>query len=327
MAVTTLILGAGLGLEYGFPDGKGLLKMIHHELDDHETDLKQIFEYHPAATVDELVADYPDHANRIRKVVTKILKKKESESLLNQKDNPNTYRLMINQIATAIKAGDTVNVITFNYDRSLQFLIFKINQILPVDKRIDPKIIIPIYGRLAPLHFEDSDKYRSKHYHEYGSSEGVARVSYITTREDDIFSRERVYKQKELENSKLNELFRDSTVNFIGEVLSKPFINVAPILEKSDQIFFLGVGYHAANMKILGFDFSRKRNGKLIAGTGLNLSPEKIKSLKEDYPAISRIEPVSAYEFLNSVYNVAESTKNMQKAFPRRVPPPAIQIS
>jgi len=101
MALTTLILGAGLGREYGFPDGPELRKLIINELQDHELELKDILSVSPAQTVDEIAARYPKHAEKIRQIVSQLLYDREDEQSLLQNDNPNTYKLILWQIAKA----------------------------------------------------------------------------------------------------------------------------------------------------------------------------------------------------------------------------------
>jgi hypothetical protein len=168
--LTTLILGAGLGKEYGFPDGPGLKKLIIDELDDHEQELREILSWWGAETVDELATDYPKHANRMREIVTKILYRLESPASLQQGEKSNTYALMLRQISKAQAKGDQVRIITFNYDRSLQYLLQQTNSFLPPSAKIDRTIITPIYGRIALLGFEDTaNQYRPMGHHGYGS--------------------------------------------------------------------------------------------------------------------------------------------------------------
>lgn len=81
-------------------------------------------------------------------------------------------------------------------------------------------------------------------------------------------------------------------------------------LENSDRIFFLGVGYHKANMEIFGFDFTQKRPNKIIAGTGFGLPPQFAQSLLDQYPAINRIEACDALTFLRTKFDIGDPSKN-----------------
>lgn len=296
MTLTTLILGAGLGKEYGFPDGPELRKLLIHELPDHENDLKNICLYSPAQTVDEIAARYPLHANTIRRLTVKILRERENEQELFQNEKPNTYKFMLWQIANAKANGHQVEIITFNYDRSLHYLLHKVNSVEIPDRRIETKTIQHVYGRLAPLWFEDQNQ-RPTTYHEY--------AKYPDTPQD--------YNPEYWQNTCIDELNRASNLFFIGEEKAPKPTQLKTTLENSDQIFFLGVGYHKANMDILGLDFTKRHPKKLIVGTGLNLDGNYIQSLKEEYSAIDHIETCDAHSFLKTKFKIDEVAKNFSK--------------
>jgi hypothetical protein len=313
MAITTLILGAGLGKEYGYPDGKELRTLTINELGDHDQELRKILEWYPADTVDEIVADHPNYADQLRRIVIKILYDRENHVHLKQNKKPNTYGLMLKQIANAQIKGEKVNIITFNYDRSLQYLLFQVNSVAPENRKINPAIITPIYGRLPPLFYEDPNRGRAQKYHDYGE-EFNSRVNFQPFEDgyEDHFSRQ----LKLQERNDLSALWRASNVFFIGETKApKPEI-VGDLLEESDQIFFLGVGYHKANMDILEFDFSQRHSGKIIAGTGLGLGQETVVGILETYPAINKIENCDAETFLKSKFNITGFEKNILKSDP-----------
>lgn len=296
MALTTLILGAGLGKEYGFPDGPELRRLLINELPDHEKDLKRIIQISPAQTVDEIAVRYPAHADKIRRLTVKVIRERENEHALFQNEKPNTYKYMLWQIANAKIKGHSVEIITFNYDRSLPHLVHQVNSVEIEARKIDLGTIRHVYGRLAPLWFEDDNlnRQRKLSYHEYGdrtrTPEGYNAQYWAETCVEDIS--------------------RASNIFFIGEEKAPMVTDLKSILEKSDQIFFLGVGYHKANMEILGFDFRKKNSKQFVAGTGLGLSQDDIKSLLVEYPSITKIEQCDAHTFLKTKFDISDPLRN-----------------
>lgn len=157
MGQTTLILGAGLGREYGFPDGPQLRLEIADRLTNSDQELRSIVRWSPAETVDELAFRHPRYADRLRELTALILVERELNSvdLLSQSARPNTYKLILKQILQARERGDDVQIITFNYDRSLAYLIFNHDSIQDrPDDRIGYDRVAHVYGRIAPLEFE-----------------------------------------------------------------------------------------------------------------------------------------------------------------------------
>lgn len=296
MALTTLVLGAGLGKEYGFPDGPELRRILINELPDHERDLKRIIQISPAQTVDEIAARYPAHADKIRRLAVKVLRERENEHTLFQNEKPNTYKYMLWQIANAKTKGHSVEIITFNYDRSLTHLVHQVNSVEIDSRKIDLGTIRHVYGRLAPLWFEDnnSNRQRKLSYHEYGEQ--------ICTPDG--------YNAQYWAETCVEDISRASNISFIGEEKAPKATELKPLLEKSDQIFFLGVGYHKANMELLGFDFQKKNSKQFIAGTGLGLSQDDIRSLLQEYPAIAKIEQCDAHTFLKTKFDISDPLKN-----------------
>ncbi len=299
MALITLVLGAGLGREYGFPDGPELRRIIISDLEDHEKELKEIFRWSTAETVDEIAARYPNHANKIRRIVTKVLRDRESELPLEQNDKPNTYKQILRQIANAQEKGNNVQIITFNYDRSLLYLIHKHNSIEVSKRKINTNSIHHVYGRLAPMWFEENgnNTLRKKSYHDYGL--------HWPTPEN--------YESNYWQDTCLEELSRSSKIFFIGEENVPEVDTIKVMLEKTDQIFFLGIGYHKANMDILGLNFNERSPHRFLAGTGFGLTTDHIKSLLKEYPAIDVIEQCDAYTFLKAKFDISDPQKNLSR--------------
>lgn len=311
MAKTTLILGAGLGKEYGFPTGPELRQMIIHKLPDHEYKLKHIFQWSTADTVDEIAAKHPNHAHTIRSLVTKILFEGENLSKLQQNEKPNTYKLMLRQIALSLASNNEVEILTFNYDRSLQCLLYEVNKTEPKNQ-IPRTTIKTVYGRLSPLFHEDASKARERHYHDYGSA------SKSTVYNPNKSTTAQVESDQQIQQN-LRMLEQTSSIRFIEEEDLKTDHDISKILNTSDQIYFLGIGYHDPNMKILGLDLGMKYPDKIIAGTGYGLTKDEINYLLKKYPAIDHIEDCDAYTFLKTKFSISDPDRNLIKInSPRR---------
>jgi hypothetical protein len=325
MAHTTLVLGAGLGTEYGFPDGPQLLTLLKEELEDNETELKDILDWSAGETVDSIATRRPDFADRLRCLVAKILFSKEDESKLKSTGKPSTYKVMIDQIASAQAQGDTVDIITFNYDRSLPYLIHRMNKVEIIKERqIQPDIVNHVYGRIAPLGFElptqrnfnflnyGGKEYSLKASVTYGADNGYDPYDDLNERSRIIRNQEAMQKQNQIHHEE--RIFQsESKVAFIGEVLKNPSGKVKKILEKSDQIFFLGLRYHEANMEILGFDFTKNYPHKMIAGTVYGMEKDDVLGLNEKYPSIDYLESCDALTFLKYKFSITDFSRNLKK--------------
>ncbi len=326
MAHTTLVLGAGLGLEYGFPDGPQLLMLLKEELEDTERELRKVLDWSAGETVDSIAARRPEFADKLRTMVADILHSKEDESKLISTGKPSTYKVMIDQIGTAQAQGDTIDIITFNYDRSLPYLVHRMNEVESrKERKVSPKIIKHIYGRIAPLGFEVSSA-REFDFHNYGGGDYSTGVVYLDDAndeyddyDDDLYDTGRSNRKYEQAERVINQQYEkrifhsESKVAFIGEIVKNPSTEIKLVLEKSDQIFFLGLAYHEANMEVLGFDFTKKYPHKMIAGTVFKMNEDVINGIKEQYPAIDCLENCDALTFLKYKFNLTDIKKNFAK--------------
>lgn len=309
---TTLILGAGLGKEYGFPDGRELRKLVADELPDQLHELKHAFLWSPYPTVDAIAADNPNHILVVKQSVLKILREREDLELLKRPSS--IYMVMLHQIMEAQQRGDEVRIVTFNYDRSLQHLLFLANQAVPQHKRIAPNIIRTVYGRLPLLGHEDvNNRGRKMLHHTYGPPFAQEPEYQFEREEGDeaaVAADHYIQQQQDLD-----DLYREARATgmaFIGEQGRANPADITRTLEKSDRIFLLGVGYHSANMDVLGFDFRSPCPDKIIAGTGYG--HPQIDSIMREFPAIRAIENCKASDFLEYKFNIAHPERDPLKA-------------
>lgn len=309
MATTTFILGAGLGKEYGFPDGAELRNLIVNELEDREKELKEILQISYALTVDEVAKRYSKHADRIRRIVAKILHDREDlQKLIRNEDN--TYKLLLRQVARAESKGDQVNIITYNYDRSLPYLVHRLNSIETDPRNRIRAQITHVHGRLAPLGHEDPNRQRNpRSHHNYGNeSRYSGEVHYEFPNDGSL---EIKIEQTMREDEAFENLFRASNFDFIGDDI-EPRIELGEILRTSNTIVFLGIAYHEANMNVLGYDFTT-RKGQFVVGTGHGLGKEQMALIKQQYPIIQEIIPCKAHEFLRAHLDISRPDRSLLK--------------
>ncbi|MGE3263080.1 MAG: hypothetical protein AB7K68_14965 [Bacteriovoracia bacterium] len=309
MATTTFILGAGLGKEYGFPDGTELRNLIVNELEDREKELKEILQISYALTVDEVAKRYSKHADRIRRIVAKILRDREDVQKLVRNDD-NTYKLLLRQVAKAESKGDQVNIITYNYDRSLPYLVHRLNSIETDQRNKIRAQIIHVHGRLAPLGHEDLNRQRNpRRYHNYGTENMYSGEFHYEFPNDG--SLEIRIEQTMRDDEVFENLFRASNFDFIGDDI-EPRKELGEILKASNTIVFLGVAYHEANMNVLGYDFN-SGHGQFVVGTGFGLGEEQIALIKQQYPVLQEIIPCKAHEFLRAHLDISRPERSLLK--------------
>lgn len=294
-----LVLGAGLGLEYGFPDNKKLREILMDELEPYEKGLKEILRVSYADTIDEVADKYNGHRDTLRRMTAKILLRGEDEEVL-MRHGPNTYKRLLKQIVNARLNGDTTKILTFNYDRSLQYLIYKMNAVAPVQsERIDPSIVTPFFGRLPLMDCERGQKSNTP-YRKYGGEVDIP-MKILDNRE---------YQ----DDSQFDEFFSECNMSFICQGSRADLTSIKRNFEEADLVLFLGFGYHKANMDMLGFDFSKKHPKKLIVGTALGCSKSEIARIQRKFPALEYLYDCNAYDLLTNSFDLSDFDAHVERS-------------
>ena len=154
-------------------------------------------------------------------------------------------------------------MITFNYDRSLEYFLHKsyFNSFLEIDddkkdEQIKKLKVIHIFGKVSGLKWQDDDiKYIYRINPFSVDVEKIAKDMKIIYEETD----EKILETKDLENK------------------GNPKIKEAKdLIKKAKRIFLLGFGYAPENLKLLDIPNILNKKQK-IYGTGYGLYPEEIK--------------------------------------------------
>lgn len=294
---TVLVLGAGASCDFGFPTGEGLLAQICRNLRDTQSnqyrvlcELADLYEFDAS---DEIVdkfynglerADQPsvdawlEHNREFidvgRWAIAMALLEAERRS--NLKAKINWYKRLFRALDASYEDfhKNQLKVITFNYDRSLEKYLsdvfpYRYKQEEPADclKELKSLKVYHIYGSLGPLEWQCDKKEDAVPY--------GATLDYKTVGA----ARAIVYR------AALNIEILPPEENGIPTERTK---TVLDMIRWAKAVYFLGFGFHEANLRRLGMTrhWDAVYAKKKLMGTAWEL----------EYEALSRVERISSNE-------------------------------
>jgi len=158
-------------------------------------------------------------------------------------------------------AQNKVAFITFNYDRSLEYFLFRslhsFEDATPekVREQINQITISHVYGKLAPLPWQDNDASKAL---EYGVDDST---SY----------------------GRLPDMIQNMYV--VHEERMNPELEKArEEIRKAERIFFLGFGYADENLKVLGIPDGLRAEHD-IYGTAMGRTPKEMSDIRSRFAA------------------------------------------
>ncbi len=304
---TILVLGAGVSMEYGFPSGSTLIQeiksLVKAEKDLQSQDFLDSIDAIQPTSIDSYLNQHKEYNGLVKSAIAQILSNKEKvDAFSDSKDH--LYRILTHAITT--EKFESFGIVTFNYDRSLEFYwaryLIKHCKITTEQafKKLGELKIYHIHGRLPELPGESFIKLPlHREPFNYGDAPNYPDRRFF--RGDDIERQSVQYQFKEglkkFGSANLKIIYENHSLNE----------DAKSILSEASRILFLGFGYHDLNMALLGFDFTQKQESVKIIGTGYQLSPLKQNEIKIKYPAITRLQSCTATQLLSEYISLENS--------------------
>jgi hypothetical protein len=300
---TVLILGAGASIPFGFPSGLQLKAEICRAIDEKGeifedlklfTDPDQVRDFYnnlllsSEMSIDAFLEHNPDYFKIGRRAIANVLLRKEKHAELYENwidkwlDPANKdrhwYQLLFSKLNTPFEdfEGNNLKVITFNYDRSLEYFLWKSmkakyskqNEVAVLEKlRKIP--ILHVYGKLGSLPKYDTEGFMVP-YDLFGK---------IRREEEDEYSWRNYVYQASCKIITIHNKEQEEELKGIIEKAQK-------FLRSAQRIYFLGFGYDKINMERLflphGMNLLKdEKLGQKCFGTALDLSPHHKRFLAE----------------------------------------------
>jgi hypothetical protein len=289
---TTLILGAGASMDYGFPSGQQLLRNIRSLSPDQRGQLSDIiqglWELMPdeaEQTVAEFIeslkrADPPSihdylmqrlSTNNAQRTVNLARLAIAQQMLVHQQNSDlypdrSWYRLLLEKLTEGnfVPRKNRLSVITFNYDLSLEQYLFDAfrSRYDLSDETARGYVswipIVHIFGSLGPLPWQAPDVRETLPYRNRASDQAIARAAQGIS----------VLAGSDLEKA---EHVR----------------NALSLITQSKLVLFFGFAYHDFGMKLLLPAFSVQ---KIVRGTSYGLTATERTALGIKYKNIFHLE-------------------------------------
>jgi len=293
---SVIILGAGSSYNYGYPLGEGLrnsiiydypnvLSSINKKFIDKKPNFVnssqkfiEKFKLSSDISIDLFLSKFPEYAFEGKIAIVHTILKAENQSvfleeLRNRKktfkeDNDDWLWHMYVKISKNLASinsfeeinFDDISFITFNYDRILEHYLytsftngFNFEKFGGSPEKLLKKIKIEhVYGKVVDLPWESTENENSLPYRDYT-----------------------------LDDHKLH-VWSDN-IRVIYERTNINLSNIHSLIKSANKIFFLGFGYDAINLKILGFPQILPVRQKVF-GTGYQLYSEEIEKIKNFFP-------------------------------------------
>jgi hypothetical protein len=303
---TCLIFGAGISHAYGYPLGIGLIDKIKAKLEfegnqPSRTALSDLNSMQPYS-IDSFLSMKPQYDVIIKAIIAEILFESEEIRKFDKPSEPDHfYRYFFN----AIQDQDLTkfSIISFNYDRSLEFYLARAFNSKNGGGRsksydhIKNLRIVHIHGRLPELPEGEGLYKNSRSRDIIGYGDYVPKLVNAPSSDQDVNIE---FKVNEYISQRQREIwdYGRSAFKTVYENNNKNE-NAIEYLKEANRILFLGFGFHALNMKILGFENDSSYLDKTIAGTCLKMPTIEQRKLRSNFVQFARnnIFDVSAVDF------------------------------
>lgn len=313
---TTLVLGAGSSMPYGYPSGAELVKQIVFRLSQKEgvdpNYYRQLtFMGFPAALIDSFVCDLmganvrsideflecrPDYREigkiAIAQAIVGCERALSREDILSKFNRKNTiydkpelwYAGLLGVMGTDIEqfASNKISIITFNYDRSLENFLHG--------------ALVSKYGRKQETKIIDGIK-KLKINHVHGKLGDLPWEGTLSSRPYGVVK----------DDDELRASGNLISIVYEGQLRSKQFEEAHKVLCESSRVVFLGFGYHDVNLRRLGID-RIPPNGTKLLGTRNGVEDLQVRNLVRKFGALKLLTQIHEshriHDFLRKIINL-----------------------
>lgn len=279
---TTLVLGAGASVAYGFPTGfelkKQICSLLSKETYNHNNPPEQIrkltkmgfqtekifsfcdyFAKSPIPTIDEFITRNPFYSNLAKAAIVLVLASCENETIFALKSPSDSwYHHLFNVMLEGTEhhtffTTNKIKFITYNYDRSLEhFFYYSLKNTFSdvqeeeIIKSLKNLKIVHIHGKLGNLLWENGSNSRQYQFHNDVDEIKIAYNSIITFNE--------------------------------ARVGDNPYQIARQMIRNSAKVVFLGFGFHLYNVEKLNTDTCLEK--KHIVGTRRGVQDQKMSQVR-----------------------------------------------
>lgn len=304
--ITTLILGAGTSKAYGYPTGAELLEEVKRVLSKDkigpDTNIARRLTNLGIESLDAYMNLDQEAGPRLKRVIAEIIHGYENENAIDISPELSPYALFLRAVPP--EKYENFRIVSFNYDRSLEFFLARGIMSLKNCNNVEAfgilkKLkIVHVHGRLSNLPGETGyeNRYAKKdmgygYYKEMMSRLNSSERKQQFWIEDELKSSIYFHGQESLKNC-----FENSGV-------CEP---ARAAIEESERVCFMGFGFHESNMKALGYTFNKTGSGvKRVYGTTWEASGNDFRRVKEVYPEIHLVTDCTAAGLLRNFVDLA----------------------
>ncbi len=274
---TVLVLGAGASLPYNFPTTEDLrLKILSlaknftlRDSTELDVEINQVVEffnsfyYSGTYSIDEFLGKREEFTKIGKLLIAKsLLAYENAQNLFSFQSSRDWYKILVQSLTEDVSLdhlaiNNSLTIITFNYDRSLEqylFLALK-NQFGAEENEVAQHLsklnIIHLHGQLGYLPWQ--------------SIEGAdKKVEYMNG----------------LDPERIKEAANGIKIIYETDFKLHEFERAISAIEYAETVLFLGFGYHPLNLKRLSL--SGNKGGRYVGGTALGLGNIQIQKAVND---------------------------------------------
>jgi hypothetical protein len=263
------VLGAGASIPYGYPSGASLVGGMFNLQSDVVQTIKahgytqgqrglfqEALKKSGHSSIDAFLERRPDFRELGKLLIAAYILRCESEGRLHANED-HWYPMLVDKLDGPFDSLDfsNVTIVTFNYDRSLEQYLFESlcsrhNKLCDqVSNTLSKLRIIHAYGHVGPLDWQ---------------VQGGRKYSSTLVPEE---------VRRAAQGIKIISEGRDD---------SPELQQAAGLISQANFIFFLGMGYHADNMRRLGLPVENRQE-RCFTGSGFALTHQEREFIRDRY--------------------------------------------